>query len=182
MVIDGIEIDPRILKKKFACNVSVCKGACCLIPGDGAPVLESEVSEIKKDYDSIVEYLEPEGIEFIEENGFAQKFQDGDSGYLGTPIMENGRCAYLVTNEIGISYCGIESAHFDGATEFRKPISCHLYPVTEDGNKLLFGEDHIECASACAKGEAQGIRLVDFLKESITRRFGEEFWRKLSEA
>ncbi|RLD63890.1 MAG: DUF3109 domain-containing protein [Bacteroidetes bacterium] len=171
----------NLIEKNFVCDLQACKGACCVVGDSGAPLEEDEL-EIFDDIYSIVEpYLSEEGIRAIDEQGLYTV--DDDNDYI-TPLINNKECAYTIF-ENGIAKCAIEKAFFDKKINFRKPISCHLYPVritkyTEfdavnyETNKL--------CVDAVKLGDKLGVPVYKFLKEPLTKKYGEEWYKELEYA
>ena len=161
-----IEIDDKIvsadlLRECFACDIAQCKGICCVEGNAGAP-LEAEVEILEREYPNYKPYMTAEGIESVERQGFMVVDEDGD---LTTPLVDDAQCAYTYT-ENGVTLCAIEKAWAEGKTPFRKPISCHLYPI--------------RVARRC--GARLGIPVYKALREPIVRRFGEEFYKALEAA
>lgn len=173
-----------VFETYFQCNLTACKGACCVAGDFGAPIDPGEETTIELLLDKIKPYIDDEGLEAIKKHGIAQTYEDDDRQFRGTTLREDGACAFLKTNELGIAYCGIESAYRDKAIDFKKPISCELYPlrITEipEHNYTAINYDRWEvCNPACAKGKHEGIKLYEFLEEAITRRFGQSFYKEL---
>ena len=125
-----IEIDDKIvsadlLREYFACDLAACKGICCVEGNAGAPLEMDEVDTLEEEYPNYKPYMTPEGIRAVEAQGFMVVDEDGD---YTTPLVDDAECAYAYTEE-GITFCAIEKAFREGKTTFRKPISCHLYPI-----------------------------------------------------
>ena len=125
-----IEIDDKIvsadlLRECFACDIAQCKGICCVEGNAGAPLEAEEVGILEREYAAYKPYMTPEGIEAVERQGFMVVDEDGD---LTTPLVDDAECAYTY-RENGITLCAVEKAWLEGKTAFRKPISCHLYPI-----------------------------------------------------
>ena len=125
-----IEIDDKIvsadlLRECFACDIAQCKGICCVEGNAGAPLEADEVEILEREYPNYKPYMTAEGIESVERQGFMVVDEDGD---LTTPLVDDAQCAYTYT-ENGVTLCAIEKAWAEGKTPFRKPISCHLYPI-----------------------------------------------------
>jgi hypothetical protein len=172
---ENYNIDDRISTVYFACDLAKCKGACCTFYGvDGAPLLESELEDIANNLDAAKEYLSESSIKYIETYGYAQRDM---SGYLTTQCINNRDCVF-VYYEGDIAKCAIEKAYFNGKSTFRKPISCHLFPIRVSNGNIYY-EEIPECEPAKEKGEADGSPLLDFLKESLERRFGSQFYDSL---
>lgn len=181
--IDDKLISEDIFAKEFVCNLSKCKGACCVEGDIGAP-LEIEEKKILDDiFDKVKPYLRPEGVKAIEEQGTA--VIDPQDGEWVTPMVDGMECAYVIFDEKGITKCGIEKAYEDGAVEWQKPISCHLYPIrVQEYSTFTALNYHVWpiCSDACDLGKELQVPIYKFLKTPITRAYGEEFYSTLSEA
>lgn len=182
-----IQIDDKIvsldiLSARFACDLNVCRGICCVEGNSGAPLEADEPSILENEYAAYKPYLKPAGIEAIERDGFGVIDSDGD---LTTPLIDNAECAYSFCRD-GVTYCAIERAYRDGRSTFPKPVSCHLYPIRvkrfRNGTYGLNYHRWDVCASAEECGKRLDVPLFRVLKEPIVRRFGEEFFEALVEA
>lgn len=177
--IDNAIISDEILKEKFCCNLSVCKGACCVEGDSGAPLTEEEHTILKSILPELLPLLSEEGKKVIEKDGLAVVDEDGD---LVTPLIgDKADCAYVL-NEKGVTYCAIERAYNLKLVPFRKPISCHLYPIriSESGKyKLLNYHRWAVCASAVEFGKKEGVYMYEMLREPLIREFGEEWYAEL---
>lgn len=173
-------VSSSILTEKFACDYPVCHGACCIIGDSGAPLEREECDTLKGEYEKIKSHLRAEGILSIEEQGPFVKDVDGD---LVTPLINGEECAYTRFDSEGNCFCGIEVAWNKGATKFRKPLSCWLYPIrvsrlSNGMYALNLHEWHI-CKDAFIKGKKEGIPVYVFLREPLIFAFGEDFWNQL---
>ena len=182
-----IEIDDKIvsldlLREYFLCDLPRCKGLCCVEGNAGAPLEAEEVGLLKAEYEHYKPYLTGEGIAAIEQQGFMVPDEEGD---LTTPLVNNAQCAYAYT-ENGITLCAVERAYREGRCGFRKPISCHLYPIRvvrfSNGTLGLNYHRWEVCRPAVACGRKAGIPVYKALREPIIRRFGEEFYKALEAA
>jgi len=180
--IDDKLISDQVLEKRFVCDLNACKGACCIEGDAGAPLEKKEVAILKKIWPKVKPYLRPEGVKAIEKQGTSIKAKDGE---LETPLVNGAECAYVIFDEKGITKCGIEKAYEEGVIDYKKPISCHLYPIrikeTKAGYILNYDEWDI-CKPACKCGKKLDVKVYRFLKEPITRKFGEDFFEQLSAA
>ncbi|MFY9154017.1 MAG: DUF3109 family protein [Prolixibacteraceae bacterium] len=170
-----------ILEKKFLCDLLKCKGACCVEGDSGAPVTPEEVKEIQAAYPEIESYLPKEHRDEIQKVGFAVVDLDGD---LVTPLINNRQCVYTI-EEKGILKCGIEKAFLEGKIAFRKPVSCHLFPIriTEYKRFDAVNYQQIEiCKPGRQCGKSENLPLYVFLKEPLIRKYGEEWYEQLSYA
>ncbi len=181
ILIDDTCISDDIAEKFFVCNLEKCKGACCVEGDLGAPLEESELPVLEDIYEAVKPYLTPEGIAAIEEQGKYIKDWEGD---YSTTTINDRECAYAFYDDKGILKCGIEQAYLEGKTDFKKPISCHLYPIRitkyENFHALNYDRWSI-CSDACTLGEQLGVEVYRFLKEPLIRAYGEEWYRQLTE-
>lgn len=177
--IDNTVISTDVLKKEFVCNIKKCKGICCVEGDSGAPLDENELPVLDEIYPQIKSYLREGGRKAIEEQGKYIKDEDGD---WVTPLVDGAECAYVIFDEKGYTKCGIEKAYEEGATDYQKPISCHLYPVRiqeyTDFTAVNYHRWEI-CSDACALGEELKVTVADFLKVPLIKRFGEEWYEQL---
>ena len=179
--VEGKIISLDIFEKYFVCDLNACKGACCVEGDSGAPLLKEEENILDKIYEKVKPYMRKEGIIEIENQGVAVYDSDGD---LTTPLVNNCECAF-VTFENGITKCTIEKAYLDGKTDFKKPISCHLFPIRikqyRDFDAVNYEEIKI-CKPACECGSKLEVPVYAFLKEPLIRKYGEDWYQKLLEA
>lgn len=171
-------ISTEVLKKKFVCDLNKCKGACCIHGDSGAPLEEHETAIIKNIFPAVKPFMRKAGIEAVEKQGIFVVDRDGD---IVTPLVNGQECSY-VTFKNGISLCAFELAWQSNATNFKKPISCHLYPIRitkyENFEAINYHKWDI-CNPALLKGENLNISLTSFLKESLLRKYGHEWYEKL---
>lgn len=182
-----IQIDDKIvsadlLRECFACDIARCKGICCVEGNAGAPLEADEPKILERQYETYKPYMTPAGIESVERQGFAVLDEEGD---LTTPLVGNAECAYACTED-GITLCAIEKAWLAGETPFRKPVSCHLYPIRlirfSNGTIGLNYHRWAVCKPACINGRRLGIPVYKALRDPIIRRFGEAFYKALEAA
>jgi hypothetical protein len=168
-----------IAEKLFVCHTEKCKGACCVEGDAGAPLSKDELTVLEEIFDKVKPFLTEEGIAAIEAQGVHVIDQDGDHS---TPLQPSGACAYAVADKKGVLKCGIEQAYLAGKITFRKPISCHLYPIRvskfDDYDALNYHRWHI-CSDACTLGAQLGVPLYVFLKEALIRAYGEAWYAEL---
>lgn len=181
IIIEDILISDDILQKKFVCDLNACKGACCVEGDSGAPLEDEETGILDDIYEEVKPYLRKEGIAAIEKQGKYLIDSDGD---MVTPLVNKKECAYAVF-ENGTALCGIEKAYLDGKISFKKPISCHLFPIRI--KKLSTGEainyqDLDICKPGCQCGKKLDVPVYKFLKEPLIRKYGEEFFDMLDAA
>lgn len=180
--IDGKIVATDILTEEFCCDLSVCKGECCVEGDSGAPLDIEEVDLLEQEWDNYKDYMTPEGVEAIEQQGFMVVDVDGD---YTTPLVDGAECAYAF-KENGVTFCAIERAYRKGKTSFLKPISCHLYPIrvkrfsTGDYGLNLHRWNICKCAFEC--GKKQGVKVYKALEEPLVRAFGREFYEQLNQA
>lgn len=185
LIIQDKLVSDDVVERHFICNLNACKGACCWEGDYGAPVEEAELEVLNRIFDQVKPFLSPDGIAAIEKQGAYIWFEQENE--WATPLINNGPCAYMTYNELGIAQCGIEQAWKAGATDFQKPISCHLYPIRVDRNEvagfeaLNYHEWDI-CSAACELGDKEKVPVYRFLKEAIIRKYGEDFYEELDAA
>ena len=179
--IDHTIISLDLLEEKFVCDDVKCKGACCRYGDSGAPLEEDEGKKLEKDFQKIKPYLRNEGILVIEKQGAFIKDNDGD---LVTPLIEGKECAYTYIED-GIYRCGIEKAWLENKIIFRKPVSCHLFPVRRkkypDFEAVNY-EKWAICQPARILGINKNMPVYKFLKEALVRVYGKRWYRKLEKA
>jgi hypothetical protein len=167
-----------IFDKQFACDLNACKGACCVEGDGGAPISEKECAILDEIFDDVKPYLSDEGLAVIEKTGL---FTVGDDGGIETPLIDGQACAYSIKAPNGTLLCGIEKAHRDGKTSWKKPISCHLYPIITkelaDFTALNYHQWNI-CEGARVCGAAVEISVLEFCKEALVKRFGLEWYEE----
>ena len=171
-------VSEDVIQKDFVCNLSACKGACCVEGDSGAPLLKNEAKELEKSYSIIRKYLSADGKEAIKKQGFSVIDSDND---LTTPLVNNRECAY-VFNDSGVTKCAIEKAYLEDEISFKKPISCHLYPIRITEYKQFDAvnyESNKICSPACKLGELLKVSVFRFLKEPLIRKYGESFYTEL---
>lgn len=173
-------IADEIIEEEFVCDLDKCKGGCCVDGDTGAPITEEEAKVIYDLYSEIKEYLSPQGIQLIENEG--THAHDEDFG-LVTPTIEGGLCAYGYYDEKGIVKCAFEKHYLVGKSNFKKPISCHLFPIriTEANEFDLLNYEPRKklCAPACKLGKKLKVPVYKFLKEALIRKYGEQFYEDL---
>ncbi|QCX52764.1 DUF3109 family protein [Elizabethkingia sp. JS20170427COW] len=179
--IDDKIVSEDILEKNFVCNLSKCKGICCVEGDSGAPLDLDETEILQEIYPKIKDYLRPEGVEAIEKQGTHVVDIDGD---MVTPLVNNQECAYVIFDEKGYTKCGIEKAYEDGVIDYQKPISCHLYPIriTKYSTFDALNYDKWDvCKDACTLGEELKVPVYKFVKKPLIRKYGDKFYEELSE-
>lgn len=184
LLIQDILVSDALIEEQFVCHLEKCKGACCWLGDFGAPLTPDEINLLNDILPLIEPYLEQEGLERIKEVGVTQYFKERD--FHGTALRENGGCVFLSISENGIAKCGIEKAWEEGVIEWKKPISCHLYPVRvrkvpEMNFEALNYDDWSICKDACTLGKSLKVPLYIFVREAIERRYGKDFWDELDE-
>lgn len=172
-------VSTQIFDRKFVCDLGACKGACCIEGDAGAPLTIEEVDVLEENLDVIKPYMRKKGIEAVDKTGVFYMDQDNEPV---TTLVNGAECAFVYFDANGITKCSVEQAYLDGKLEFKKPISCHLYPIRtkvfKDFTALNYDEWKI-CKPACECGEKLDVPVFKFLKEPIIRAFGEEFFEEL---
>ena len=173
-------ISEDVIERNFVCNLNACKGACCVEGDAGAPIEEKELMTMKHVYSEVAPYLSEEGRKAIEEQGVYVKGEDGE---WETPLIKGGECAYVVRNEKGWALCAIEQAYNDKKIEWKKPISCHLYPIRLQEYSSFTAVNYHRwqpiCDDACSLGRDLKLPIYKFVKEALIRKFGEQWYKEL---
>lgn len=172
-------IDDRIFSVKFSCDINKCKGACCTLKGaGGAPILDEEVRIIKANLKIIKKYLNSENSNLLESEGFLE----GTSGNYSIKSVEDADCVFSFVED-GIARCSFQKAFDNNETDFRKPISCHLFPIRVHGIKrnIVKYEEIDECRDALINGNKMNVTVAEFAKEPLIREFGEKFYKDITE-
>jgi hypothetical protein len=180
IAIDHVLLSDEIVEEEFVCDLNSCKGGCCVDGDCGAPLTKDETKIIADIYPVVKPYLSAEYIAEIERQG--THTMDDEYGYV-TPTVNGGICVYAYTDELGIVKCAIEKAWKEGKVSFQKPISCHLYPIRikeQPGYELVNYEPRKKlCKPACKLGRKLKVPVYKFLKDSIVRKYGEDFYETL---
>ncbi|MFN4246590.1 MAG: DUF3109 family protein [Flavipsychrobacter sp.] len=180
IAIDNVLLSDQVVEEQFVCDLNACKGGCCVDGDCGAPLTEEETKNIAKVYPTVKPYLLPEYVEEVKKQG--THTIDDEYGFV-TPTVNGGICVYAYTDEVGIVKCAFEKAYNEGKIDFKKPISCHLYPIRikqMDGYEAVNYEPRKQmCKPACKLGKQLKVPVYKFLKDSITRKYGEEFYDTL---
>lgn len=182
IAIDNILVSDLLVEEQFVCDLQKCKGGCCDEGDAGAPLENDELDRLNEVYEIVQPYLTAEGIEAIERKGRYQYHKE--FGWVTTTI-ENEMCAYGFRDKNGIIKCGIEQAYMDGKINWKKPISCHLFPVKVKKSKeyemVNYEPRETLCNPGCALGKKLKTPAYVFLKEALIRKFGEDFYSVLEQ-
>ncbi len=180
IAIDNVLLSDEIVEEQFVCDLDKCKGGCCVDGDCGAPLTDEETKIIADIYPKIKQSLTAEYIGEIERQG--THVMDDQYGPV-TPTVNGGICVYGITDELGVVKCGIEKAWREGKVTFRKPISCHLFPIRvieHPGYEALNYEPRETlCRPACKLGKQLKVPVYKFLKDALVRKYGEEFYEAL---
>jgi len=182
IAIDNILVSDEVITNQFVCDLNKCKGGCCEDGDAGAPLERDELDKINEVYEIIKPYLSSEGIKEIERNG--RYNYDREFGWV-TPTIEGKLCAYGSKDKNGIIKCGIEQAYLDGKINWKKPISCHLYPIktkkTKENELVNYEPRETLCNPGCALGKKLKVPVYVFLKDALIRKYGEGFYEVLGQ-
>jgi hypothetical protein len=179
IIVGDAIVSDDIAERAFVCDLTRCKGACCEEGDYGAPLTEDEILTLEDIQDDIAPYLSAEGRAELKAQG--AWVVDGE-GELSTPTIGGKACAYAVYELNGTLKCGIERAWKAGATDFQKPISCHLYPirVTKYDHYMALNYNMWSiCSPACSLGEQLKVPIYKFLEGALTRAFGQAWYKEL---
>jgi len=180
IAIENVLVSDDVIEATFVCDLHKCKGGCCEDGDAGAPLEKEEKKILDENFDVIKPYLTKEGLQEIERQG--KYLYDREFGWV-TPTVNGKICAYGFRDKQGIIKCGIEQAYYDGRLTWKKPISCHLYPIKISKSKIYTNVNYeprdVLCRPACTLGKKLKIPVYQFLKEAIVRKFGNEFYEAL---
>ncbi len=177
--IDDAIVALDIIEENFLCDLSACKGECCVEGESGAPLENKEVEIIEKILPLIWDDLSPKAQDIINKQGVAYQDRDGD---MVTAIVNGKDCVFTYYDEKGICKCAIEKAYREGKTDFYKPISCHLYPIRLEKFREFTAVNYHRwriCKAAVLLGDKEGLRIYQFLKEPLIRKFGDAWYNEL---
>ncbi|MDP1799772.1 MAG: DUF3109 family protein [Bacteroidota bacterium] len=176
-------ISEDLLDKKFVCDLNACKGACCVAGDSGAPLDKDELKVLNSVVDKVKPYMVKKGIKAIEKHG--AYVIDGDGDYTTTLVSPGAECAFVFFDEKKIAKCAIEQAYYDGKINWKKPISCHLYPIRITKHKDYDAVNYDKwdvCKPACECGTKLDIPVYKFLKEPLIRKYGKEWFKELEKS
>ena len=179
ILIEEILVNEEIIETNFHCDLKKCKGACCTFKSEyGAPVDDKEIPIIEKLLPVAFEYLTKKSINIIKEKGF----YEGNQGNYSTVCIDEQDCVF-VFYENDIAKCALEKAYFDGKSNFRKPLSCHLFPirVSDFGGKYIFYSEFSECSPALKLGDKENTKIFEFVKDALVRAYGEDWYNFLND-
>lgn len=185
ILIDDILISDEVIEKQFVCNLMACKGACCVEGDSGAPLERNEVAMLERDIAAIRPFITPEGMAAIGEQGVFVEENDDEYTGLATPLIDGQACAYVTHDINGVASCGIEKAYQAGAISWKKPLSCHLYPLRIKNYDTVIAvnfDDWDICDPACKLGVELQMPVYQFVKEALIRKFGHGFYEVLEQA
>lgn len=178
-IVDQVMLADAIFERKFVCQLNQCKGQCCVSGDAGAPVEDEEIEIIAKELQNIKPFMDEEGLQWLESKGFWEIDEEGDKSTICRP---GGECVFVFYNQSGHASCAIEEAWNQRKINFRKPISCHLYPI----RAKKYGEftalnyhDWSICAPACKAGNELNVPVYEFLKDALIRKFGKSWYDNL---
>ena len=174
-------VSEDIIEKDFVCNLSACKGACCIDGDAGAPLDKEEVQILEEIYPKVKPFLRDQGIKAIESQGTSIVTEFGD---LETPLIDGADCAYVAFDDNGTALCAIEEAYNQGEIDWKKPVSCHLYPVRVKKYSTFAAVNYHKwyiCDDACTLGKELQVPIYKFVKEALIRKFGETWYAKLEQ-
>lgn len=171
-----------IFTEYFICDLCRCKGACCVEGDSGAPLEHDEFEQIKLILPEIWDDLSPRAQELIEAQGIAYTDYDGE---LVTSIVNGRECVFTYFDKDGTCKCVIEKANREGRTEVQKPVSCHLYPIRLQKLSEFTAVNYSRwsiCHPATKRGKKECMKIYQFLKEPLIRKFGEDWYAEVCEA
>lgn len=183
LIIDHVLISDEVVQEQFVCNLAKCKGGCCEDGDAGAPLTKEEEQFVQQFYPVVQPYLTAKGLKAIEKQGY---FTYDDTFGNVTPTINGAMCAYGFKDETGTIQCSFEQAYNKGLIPWKKPISCHLFPLKISQSELDPSMEYINyepredlCAAACKLGSELKVPAHTFVKEALVRKYGQEFFDTL---
>jgi Protein of unknown function (DUF3109) len=184
IAVDNVLISDEIAEAQFVCDLAKCKGGCCEEGDAGAPLETDELDIMVSLYEKVKPYLTEAAIAEIERKG--KYVYHREFGWV-TPTLGDDKeiCVYGRRDETGTIKCAFEQAYRDGLTDWKKPLSCHFFPIIQkNGKKGDYDRMNYEprpslCSPACTLGKKLKVPVYQFLKEPIIRKYGEEFYKAL---
>ncbi len=184
IVINNILISEDVIDKQFVCDLGKCKGGCCEDGAAGAPLDKDELKIITDVYENVKPYLTKAAVAEIGKKGFY--VYDSEFEWV-TPTLDSDKdiCVYGIRDDDGIIKCAFEQAYNDGVIGWKKPVSCHLYPIISkrgkhgDYERVNYEPREQMCSPGCLFGEKLKMPVYQFLKEPIIRKYGEDFYNAL---
>ena len=180
LINDNTLVTLDVVERFFSCDLDSCLGQCCIDGDAGAPLTSTEEEKIKEILPLIWDDLLPRAKQEIEQNGISYLDPEGE---LVSQILDNSNCVFSCYAPGGMCICAIEKAYREGKIDFMKPISCALYPLRlktlSNGSVAVNYHRWKICKSAEVMGRSKGIRVYQFLKEPLIRRFGQEWYNEL---
>jgi len=188
IAVDNVLISDEIAEARFVCDLVKCKGGCCEEGDAGAPLEDEELDLIVGLFEKVKPYLTEASIAEIERKG--KYVYHREFGWVTPPLGDDREiCVYGNRDEKGIIKCAWEQAYNDGVIPWKKPISCHFFPIIQKSGKKKGDFDRLNyeprerlCSPACALGKKLQVPVYQFLKEPIIRKYGEAFYEALDKA
>ena len=183
IAIDNVLVSSEIIEEQFVCDLNKCKGGCCVDGDAGAPLDAKELKELDAVFEQVLPYLNSESKKELETQG--RYVYDKEFGWV-TPTIKSRVCVYGIKDADGIVKCGIEQAYNEGKIKWKKPLSCHLYPIRAKKSShgkteyLNYEPRQDLCKAACTLGKKLKVPVYIFLKDALIRKYGEEFYNSLS--
>ena len=167
---------------QFACNLHLCKGACCVVGEAGAPVERGEVAALRRAYDTVKGELRDRAREEVEQNGLIQ----GKKNDLELSCTDGRECVFVTYDQHNVAICAIQKAQMEGRLDWPKPVSCHLFPLRIT---RIAGTDYINfeyipelCSAGCENGKSEGVYLSDFSEPALVRAYGKNWYEEFNQA
>ena len=182
IVINNKLVSDEIIEEQFVCDLNKCKGGCCVDGDAGAPLSKEELVHLNEVYEAVLPYLDEENKKELQRQG--RYVYDDEFGWV-TPTIQSKVCVYGITDPNGIVKCGIEQAYNDGKVSWKKPISCHLFPIRVQLSKnketeyVNYEPREDLCSAACSLGKKLKVPVYVFLKDALVRKYGIEFYETL---
>lgn len=181
IIIEDTLISDEVYTENFVCDLPVCHGGCCVHGDAGAPLEKQETIILEQIFDKVKPYMREDGIGAVQKQG---KYVTDIDGEYTTPLVNTQECSYVFFDDDNIAKCAIEKAWEEKKIDFQKPVSCHLYPIriTKYSNYEAVNYHRWPiCDCARANGDQLKVPVYVFLKDSLIRKYGLEWYTQLDE-
>lgn len=183
IAVENTLVSEDVIEKKFVCDLNACKGACCVKGDSGAPLDKEELPLLDAVVEKVKPYMNKKGLKALEK--FGAHVVDSDGDHTTTLVSEGAECIFVYFDENKIAKCAIEKAYEDGKIKWKKPISCHLYPIRISKLKTYEAVNYDKwdiCKPACACGEKLQVPVYKFLKAPLIRKYGKKWYEQLEKS
>jgi hypothetical protein len=171
-------ISSDIATAKFACHLTACKGACCVIGDAGAPVTRAEVPVLNDAFDLLIDELEEDAVNIVIKDGLIKQSNEG----LELACVNNEACVFVTKRSDGVALCAIQKAFYEGRIGWEKPLSCHLFPIRimNIGSMDFLNFEFVPeiCTPGADFGKKSDMYLAEYLEKPLIRKYGTTWYQE----